>query len=80
MESVVEKTETLDFSRKVNFDLRNYIDRAMLQTIIDSNEENDEPLRIIEKSLFKGTELEKTIDRLAIKQSVLVSLIYKEKS
>ncbi len=80
MAAVVKETETLDFSREVSFDLKNYIDKAMLQTIIDSKEENDEPLRIIEKSLFKGTESEKTIDRLAIKQSVLVSLLYKPKS
>ena len=79
MEVSVEPTESLDFSRQVNFDLRNYIDKAMLQTMIDSKEENDEPLKITEIPLFKGTGFEKTIDRLVVNESVLVSLLYKTK-
>ena len=78
METSVDQAEKLLFSSQVNFDLKNYIDRAILQTIIDSKQENDGPLRIIEKSLFKGTEVEKAVDRLEIIESILVPLIFKQ--
>lgn len=80
METVVneEEEEKLVFSSHLNFNLRNYVDRAMLQTMIDAKEQ-DEPLRILEKSLFKGDELEKIIDRIAVKESIIMSFLYKSK-
>lgn len=74
----INEEETLVFSRHVNFNLKNYVDRAMLQTLIDAKEQ-DEPLRIIEKSLFKGDESEKIIDRIAVNESIIMPFLYKSK-
>ncbi len=79
MESSMNKLKTLEFASDVDFDLKNYVDMAILQTIIDSEKENDGPLRIIEKPLFKGTQQEKIIDRLIVNQSAILPLIYNTK-
>lgn len=69
-------SEEVPFERGVEQNLQNYIDLAILQTLKDSKDENDEPLRITEVSLFKGDKKVKTIDRLEIPESIMIPLLY----
>ena len=69
-------SEEVPFERGVEQNLQNYIDLAILQTLKDSKDENDEPLKITEVSLFKGDKKVKTIDRLEIPESIMIPLLY----
>lgn len=69
-------SETIDFVRDVEHDLRNYIDLAILQTLKDSKDGNDEPLKIMNAALFKGDKKVRTIDRLSIPESIMIPLLY----
>ena len=69
-------SEEVTFERGVEQNLQNYIDLAILQTLKDSKDENDEPLKITEVSLFKGDKKVKTIDRLEIPESIMIPLLY----
>ena len=69
-------SEEVPFERGVEQNLQNYIDLAILQTLKDSKDENDEPLRITGVPLFKGDKKVKTIDRLEIPESIMIPLLY----
>lgn len=68
--------EGVHFERGVEQNLKNYIDLAILQTLADSKDENDEPLKIIKVPLFKGDKKVRTIDRLEISESIMIPLLY----
>ena len=68
--------EEVHFERSVEQNLQHYIDLAILQTLTDSKDENDGPLKIIEVPLFKGDKKVRTIDRLEIAESVMIPLLY----
>ena len=69
-------SEEVPFERGVEQDLQNYIDMAILQTLKDAKDENDEPLKIVKVPLFKGDKKTKTIDRLEISESIMIPLLY----
>lgn len=57
--------------------LENFVDRALLQTLIDSKEQGgDEPLQILGEAPFKGGRLEKTADRMLLDESRVMPLIW----
>lgn len=51
----------------------NIFDKAILQTLRDSMDGNDGPLRMLEKPAFDKTQ---PINRLAIKQSTILRMMY----
>lgn len=57
--------------------LQNNIDRAIFQTLHDSELENDEPLRVLEKPLFDS---KKSVERLDVEDSIILKLAYGTKS
>ena len=69
-------SEGVPFVRDTEYDLQNYIDLAILQTLKDAKDENDGPLQIIKVPLFKSDKKVKTIDRLDIPESIMIPLLY----
>ena len=54
----------------------NVLDKAIFQMIIDSKNENDEPLRMLEKPIFQS---DAPIERLNIDDALVLKLAYKRK-
>lgn len=71
--------EVLDIDPDVRVNLQNFVDRAILQTMIDSKNECGGPLRILEAVPFQGDKLEKDVDGLALDESVIMPIIYRKK-
>lgn len=57
--------------------INNNLDRAILQILKDAKNENDEPLRMLEKSLFDPNTV---IERLDIADSIILKLAYMKKT
>ena len=51
----------------------NIFDKAVLQTLQDANDENDGSLEMLENPIFDKTQ---PINRLAIKQSIILRVMY----
>ena len=54
----------------------NILDRSIMQMILDSRNENDESLRMLEKSLFNS---ESPIEQLNVEDSLVLKLVYQRK-
>lgn len=57
--------------------INNNLDRTILQILKDAKNENDEPLRMLEKSLFDPNTV---IERLDIADSIILKLAYMKKT
>lgn len=73
-----KNVKDLKIDTSMNIDLKNFIDKAILQTLIDANENSDEPLKLLDVVPFKGDKMEKTIDELALDESVVIPIIYRK--
>ena len=52
---------------------KNILDRMIIQMLIDSKDENDEPLRMLSQSLFDPA---RKIERLNVDDSVILNIMY----
>lgn len=80
MGTALKKKETqFDFDRDTDPHglIKNNLDKAIFQTLCDSKDENDEPLRLLEKSLFDS---KRPVDRLDLEDSVVLKLTYRNRS
>ena len=67
-------TEQVRFDGELRYGLKNYIDLAVRQTLADAAEAGG--LGMAEVPLFKGGQKTKSIDRLEVPESLMVSLLH----